>query len=112
MSVVVQLKTQTTRGKNPRPLTAAETQALERKREGLEAQMKEAANERVLTRIARHTTAKADRVAPGSGQGGAVTREALQPLISLVAGDESASPGERIEARRNQIELLLTSART
>ena len=62
MNVQAQLKTKTTRGKNPHLLTSEETQTLEKKRDGLQAQMKEAVKERAIARIARHTTAEADRV--------------------------------------------------
>ena len=74
MNVVVQLKSQTTRAKNPRPLTAEETQALEKKRDDLLAQMKEAAKERGIARITRHTTVEADRVVQAVQQDGAATR--------------------------------------
>ena len=106
-----QLKSQTTRGKNPRPLTAEETQTLEKKRDELQAQLKEAAKERAIARIARHTTAEADRVVEAVREDGEGTRRALQPLTSLVAGDESKSPDERIAARRNQIALLRAGVR-
>lgn len=111
MNVQAQLKTRKTRGQNPRPLTAEETQALEKRRDELLAQMKEAAKERGIARIARHTTAEADRVVQVVQQDGAETREALQPLTALVAGDESASLDERIKAKRNQIGFLRAGIR-
>ena len=38
-------------------------------------------------------------------------RAALQPLVTLVNGDESSSIDERIKARRNQIGLLRVGVR-
>ena len=105
------LKSGKTLGRTPRPLTAEEIEALEKKRDDLLAQIREAAKERGIARIARHTTAEADRVVQAMQRDGAETREALQ--TSLVAGGESECVDERINARRNQIgSSELASART
>ena len=99
-NVKQQLKSQSTRGKNPRPLVAEEIEALEKRRDGLLAQMKEAAKERGVARVVQAVQLD-----------GAETRAALQPLTSLVAGDASACVDERIKARRNQIGFLRAGIR-
>ena len=95
-----QLNSGKTRGRTPRPLAAEEIEALEKKREGLLAQMKEAAKERGVARVVQAVQ-----------RDGAETRAALQPLTSLVAGDASACVDERIKARRNQIGFLRAGIR-
>ena len=61
-NVVAQLRSQKTRGANPRDLEPEEIAALEQKRDALKAQMKQMAKERTVARINGHTTAEADRV--------------------------------------------------
>ncbi len=57
-----QLKSGKTRGSNPRELPPEEITALEQRRDFLQAQMREAAKERTLSRITAHTTEESNRV--------------------------------------------------
>ena len=87
--VRLSLKSGKTRGRYARTLTDEETQALEQKRDRILAEMKEAAKERVVNRINKHTSAESDRVVTAVQQDGDATRASLQPLTSLVVGDHS-----------------------
>ena len=57
-----QLKSGQTRGQNPRDLDPEQIAASEKKRDALEAEMKQKARERMLSRINGHTAAQAARI--------------------------------------------------
>ena len=103
-NVRVQLKTGKTRGPNPRCLSPEEVEDLEARRDQLQAQMVEDRRQRVVGRVNAHTTREAEQ-----------TRDAiiteLQPLTSLVIGEDADSREERIKARNNQIALLVAANR-
>ena len=86
-----QLRTEHTRGTNPRPLGVEDIQDLRRQRDKLLARKKEVAMERAVARIERHTTGEADRVVQAVQPDGLETRNVLQPLVTLVAGAEGTS---------------------
>ena len=106
-----QLKTEHTRGTNPRPLRVDEIRDLRRQLDKLLARKKEVANKRAVARIERHTTTEADRVVQAVHQDGIETRNVLQPLVALVAGAEGTSIEERLKAKRNQIAFLRAEIR-
>lgn len=84
--VRLQLKTGKTRGRNPRPLSSDETQALELKRVQLQEEMAMARHERSAARINNCTTRKA----------------ALEPspvVVEAAGGDMRAAPGARDRSR-------------
>ena len=56
-----QLKSGKTRGANPRELTQDELESLERRRDELKAQMREAAAERLTSQVNAHTSSEIDR---------------------------------------------------
>ena len=58
--VRLQLKTGKTRGTNPRPLSIEEVQALEVRRDQLQAEMLEAKRRRVVARVNTHTTQESE----------------------------------------------------
>ena len=103
-NVRLQLKSGKTRGSNPRPLSSEEVRALEARRDQLQAKMADRQRQRLVVRVNAHATQEAEQ-----------TREAiiaeLQPLTSLVMGEEADSREERIKARNNQIALLRAASR-
>ncbi len=103
-NVRLQLKSGKTRGSNPRPLSSEEVRALEARRDQLQAKMADRQRQRLVIRVNAHATQEAEQ-----------TREAiiaeLQPLTSLVTGNEAYSREERIKARCNQIALLQAANR-
>ena len=60
-NVRLQLKSGKTRGATPRDLTPAEIQALEERRDQLEADLIEARRKRVADRVNAHTTKEAEQ---------------------------------------------------
>ena len=110
-----QLKSGKTRGANPRDLSPEEVQALEARRDQLQAEMLEAQRKRVVARVNAHTSGEAEQTREAVRSEGQQTRAAvsaeLRPLTSLVAGADSEDLAERVKARRNQIALLRTCIR-
>ena len=111
-----QLKSGKTRGAHPRDLSAEEVQALEARRDQLQAEMLEAQRKRVVAQVNAHTSGgEAEQTREAVRSEGQQTRAAvsaeLRPLTSLVAGADSEDLAERVKARRNQIALLRTCIR-
>ena len=122
-NIRTQLKSGKTRGSNPRDLTPAEIESLEKRRDELDAQIKEGHKERGIARVKKHTTVEADRVIEALEQDGDATRAgvagvanhvtaevdrvtaALQPMNALIASDPSASIDEQINAAKIQKNL-------
>ena len=113
-NVRLQLRTCTTRGKNPRGLTPDEVLALEEKAASLQAEIAEARHQRSVARVLAHTTQEAQQTraavqAEGEQTRGAVSAQ-LRPLAQLIDG-EGGTIDERIKARQNQISLLQAANR-
>ena len=105
-----QLRSGHTRGKNPRPLTDDEVEALEQKRAKLQAEIAEAQHQRSVARINSHTTQEAEQTRAAVKAEGEQTRRALQPITALVVGEGDAVD-DRIRIKRNQIALLRAGVR-
>ena len=109
-NVRLQLRTGHTRGKNPRPLTAEEVEALEQKAAQLQEEMADARHQRTVARINNHTTQEAESTRAVVRNEGQLTRQALQPLTALVIG-EDGNVDDCIRANRNHIALLRAGVR-
>eukprot|EP00973_Karenia_brevis_P060048 8355317-Karenia_brevis.AAC.1 len=109
-NVRTQLKTGKTRGNNPRKLTADEILALEQKATQLQEEIAEARHQRSVNRINSHTTQEAEQTRAAVHEEGQQMRQALQPIIALVAG-EGDTIDDRLRIKRNQIALLRASVR-
>ena len=112
-----QLKSGKTRGANPRDLYPGEIGALEKKRDALQAQIREAAKERAVNRINAHTTIEADRVIENQRPTNERI-EAMAPRVEAVAAiivDGKAPPrakGQTAQERLAQIRQTKSSLTT